>query len=222
MMEIFVVIWLCRKNRKNAQMRGYKGGAHVAFTWILWFGFEVLGFIIGTRVGLGMETYLLALVLAVTGGLISYGFAKIGEADPELAAQMAQAAQKEQEASLPGMVPLPDAGWMEEPVPLTIVRIEAYVGSMFDVDLVLNGKPIGILSNGSEMTVYTQRLHNVIINRNAPGLPPFYFSVVPGESAEIHLRGVQFQPRLCIGCTPIAPAAVAALLAQQPPQPPEQ
>ena len=210
MLEIFAVMWLCNKNKQNAQMRGHKGGAYVAITLLLWIGFEVLGFVIGAVLELGYGAYLLALVLAVVGGFISYGIAKAGEPNPALAAM------------IPGMAPLPNAGWMEQPVPLTIVRDKAFVASMATSELVLNGQPIGNLSNGSQMTVYTQYIHNVIIVRNAMGVPPFYFSVVPGGSAEIHLSGVQFQPQLCIGCAPIAQAAVAAALTQQPVQPPVQ
>ena len=76
MLEILVIIYLCRKNAAAAAGRGRKPGGFVALTVFLWVGMEFLGGFIGGLAGLGTGTYLLAIAMAALGGLISCSAAK--------------------------------------------------------------------------------------------------------------------------------------------------
>ncbi len=76
MLEILFIIFLCKKNATNASLRGRKPAGFVVLTVCLWVGMEFLGGMIGGLADLGAGTYLLALVMAATGGLISYLAAK--------------------------------------------------------------------------------------------------------------------------------------------------
>jgi hypothetical protein len=78
MIEIIVLILLCKKNSANAKMRGKSGGGAVGYTIGLWIGLEIVGAGIGSAAGLGPGTYVLALVLAACGAMISYFIAKAG------------------------------------------------------------------------------------------------------------------------------------------------
>ena len=76
MLEILFLIFLCKKNAENASLHGRKPGGFIALTLCLWVGMEFLGGIIGGLANLGTGTYLLALVMAALGGLVSYLSAK--------------------------------------------------------------------------------------------------------------------------------------------------
>ncbi len=76
MLEILFIIYLCKKNAAAAVERGRKPGGFIALTVLLWVGMEFLGGFIGGLADLGTGTYLLALGMAVAGGVISGVIAK--------------------------------------------------------------------------------------------------------------------------------------------------
>ena len=76
MLEIILIVLFCKKNAENAAARGRKAGGFVALTIALWLGMEFLGGFIGGFLGLGFGTYLLAIVMALLGGYISYRITK--------------------------------------------------------------------------------------------------------------------------------------------------
>jgi len=89
MIEIFVLIWLCGKNAKNAKLRGKSGGAASLYTLAIWIGLEIIGASIGNAADMGMGAYVLALAFAIVGGVISYNIAKSGEIVAPLVAESA-------------------------------------------------------------------------------------------------------------------------------------
>ena len=76
MLEILFIIYLCKKNAAAAVERGRKPGGFIALTVLLWVGMEFLGGFIGGLADLGTGTDLLALGMAVAGGVISGVIAK--------------------------------------------------------------------------------------------------------------------------------------------------
>ena len=85
MLEVMAVYYLCKRNIDNAKARGRKSGGVIAYTICLWLGFEIVGAFLGaflaTILGMGDGTiimYLLALVFAGLGGLISNLISKAG------------------------------------------------------------------------------------------------------------------------------------------------
>ena len=76
MLEILGIILLSNVNRKNALARGRKPGGFIALTICLWLGLEFLGAFIGIMAKLGFGSYILAIVMAAIGAVISYLVAK--------------------------------------------------------------------------------------------------------------------------------------------------
>lgn len=76
MLEILAIIFLAKKNAANAAARGRKKGGFVALTIALWLGLECVGALVGQLLELGIGSYLLALLLAVGGGFLSYFITK--------------------------------------------------------------------------------------------------------------------------------------------------
>jgi hypothetical protein len=72
MLEIIALVFLCRANSKAAKECGRRGGVAIAVTVALWFGLELIGMVIGfTLFGTTPGAYVLALVFAVGGGVLS-------------------------------------------------------------------------------------------------------------------------------------------------------
>ncbi|HHU52995.1 MAG TPA: zinc ribbon domain-containing protein [Clostridiaceae bacterium] len=76
MIEILALIALVNINKKNALARGRKPGGFIALTICLWLGLEFLGAFIGGALNLGFGIYVLAIIMAGIGALISYLAAK--------------------------------------------------------------------------------------------------------------------------------------------------
>lgn len=66
MLEIFLLIWAGRKLARMAREKGRSGG-YAGLGVGLWFTGEILGFIIGTALGLELGAYATALVMAAAG-----------------------------------------------------------------------------------------------------------------------------------------------------------
>lgn len=87
-MEIFIIWKIAKTNANLAVARGRSPGIAIAYTVILWFWFEILGFFIGAAVckWLGWPMRLIFLFLlaafpmALLGGFLSRQIAKRGEA----------------------------------------------------------------------------------------------------------------------------------------------
>lgn len=81
MLEIVILIFLCRANYKNAVARGKSGGLFIFLTLALWIVLEVIGINIGLsssyRADL-MTGMLYGLGFAAVGGVLSYVWAKAG------------------------------------------------------------------------------------------------------------------------------------------------
>jgi hypothetical protein len=75
MLEIFLIIWISRKVSGVAQSKGRsKGwGALGAGFWVLG---EIMGFVIGSLLGLGMGGYLVAILFASLGSFIAHTIVK--------------------------------------------------------------------------------------------------------------------------------------------------
>ncbi len=73
MIEILVVLLLGNYNSKLAKSKGHNGGAFFLLTFLLWFGAEIVTFlIVRLRVESGIEIYGFALAVAAMGGLVSF------------------------------------------------------------------------------------------------------------------------------------------------------
>lgn len=79
MIEIFVLIFLCKGNAAKATERGRSGGAAVAYTLLLWIGLELVGLLIGLSAEMETGAYVLAIIFAIVGGIISWAISKRGE-----------------------------------------------------------------------------------------------------------------------------------------------
>lgn len=75
MLEIAFLIFLCRKLSTIAKAKGRSGGWGGLGAGF-WIGGELLGFIAGGIADLGMGSYLLALLFAGTGAVLSYVIVK--------------------------------------------------------------------------------------------------------------------------------------------------
>lgn len=84
MLEILALVWLWRVNGANARAKGQSTAKYRILTFVLWFGFELLGSFAGM---LGssylmpdedplMGSYIFGVVGAAFGGLLSYQLAK--------------------------------------------------------------------------------------------------------------------------------------------------
>lgn len=72
MVEIIAIIKFCMINKRNAKANGRKGWVYVLLTIFLWIGMEMLGAIIGYFIwGHHWLTYAIALIFAITGGVLS-------------------------------------------------------------------------------------------------------------------------------------------------------
>ena len=73
MIEILVVYLLGKHNSKLAKSKGRNGGAFILLTFLLWFGAEIVTFlIVRSRVDSVIEAYGAALAVAAMGGLVSF------------------------------------------------------------------------------------------------------------------------------------------------------
>ena len=82
MLEILGIILLCNINKKNVVKKGRKPGSFIAITIGLWIGLEIVGAGLGTALQLGLGTYLLAILFAIIGGVISFVIAKNAAPQP--------------------------------------------------------------------------------------------------------------------------------------------
>ena len=202
MLEVFAIIMLSNKNKANALARGRKPGGFQGLTVALWFGLEIVGFLIGIAAELGWGAYVLALVFAGVGGLISYLVAKNckpGDYVPQAAIMTDAFALSAQPLAAPARI--------------DIVRESSMVGAIVSWSFTLNGQYIGSLGNGKAMTVYTGQSQNVLVAKDAYGteIAPFAFGSQNGGFTEIHFKANRFIHERSRGLlAPVAPQPVPA------------
>ena len=79
MLELIAIIYFCKQNAARAEFGGKSRGLAYVYTIFLWFGFELVGlFIGGIMLGPGFGMYILALLFALVGALISVSISKLG------------------------------------------------------------------------------------------------------------------------------------------------
>ncbi len=71
MLEILALYFLCKRNARVAQARGYRGGVFGFVTAAAWVFLELCGFAIGIFLDLWYWSYLLALAGAGVGAVLS-------------------------------------------------------------------------------------------------------------------------------------------------------
>lgn len=190
MLEILAIGLLCRANKKNALARGRKPGGFIALTIILWFVLEFVGAFIGAFLDIGYGIYVMALVFAGMGALISYLVAKNCKPGNFVA----------QEQVLTQAV-INNAQPLLGPVQLTIVRESSIMGAAISWSFSLNGQVVGKLGNGKAMTVSTAQRQNELRAKDVYGneIGPFYFDVQDGVAAEVHFKAGKFLPEQSVG-----------------------
>ncbi|MBL3656516.1 hypothetical protein [Fulvivirga sediminis] len=77
MLEIFAIIFICRKNSEIVKNKGLKPTKYIIFTVVLWILFEIIGMFLGMIVVQdSVAGYIFALIGAALGGFIAYQIAK--------------------------------------------------------------------------------------------------------------------------------------------------
>jgi hypothetical protein len=176
MLEIIAINILVNANRNNAIGRGRKPGGFVALTWALWIGMEFIGGILGALIGAEpLGIYLMALLFAAIGGIISYQIAKNCKGGEYVS--------PEQKAVADAV--LKSADTLETPGSLEIIRDN---GLPVTVNISLNGRWVPSLQNGESISENTDKKHNVlcITDVNGNESQPFIFDMESGGHAEIH------------------------------------
>ena len=203
MLEIFAVMMLANHNAKKAAERGRNPGPFKTITYVLWFGCEILGLILGAGVIGDMTAgYFFALLAGCGGGLASY----------LLALNCAPGNFRQMQYSPPeGALPL------DYPCILTVSRLSSAVGAMAVYSVLLNGQPIGNLRRGESVQIPLNLTQNVIVAKDSLGneLKPLYFSVPSGGSAWICFNTRKFLPENSGGITVISDAVIALMMQKQ-------
>lgn len=223
MLEIFAVIALANKNKKNALERGRRPGIFMAMTYLLWFGLEIAGAIIGAFLELGYGIYLVALGMAGIGGLVSYLAAKSCKPGDYVPPQPVGAYGPMPPYGAPpwGAPPFgaqpaqPPAEPLDEPATLEIVRDASLRGDITSWTFTLNGEAVGGLGNGASRRTTTKQRQNTLtaVSDDGRQCMPLRFNVESGGLAEIHFKTDRFVPEGSSGISPLAfpqPAAASA------------
>jgi uncharacterized protein YcfJ len=202
MLEILVITALSRTNKNNAIERGRKPGGFIALTYLLWFGLEVVGFIIGAYADLGFGMYILALALAGIGGFISYQIAKNckpGDEVPQTEKIAADILNRNETLDISATV--------------TVTRDKSYVGALVTFDLYLNSKYQKSLQNGESITIQTNQKHNILWFTDANGteINRNIFDMASGGHAVIHFKATKFLPDVSTGTLPFSSETKTAL-----------
>lgn len=203
MLEIAAIILLVIRNKKNAIARGRKPGAFIALTIILWFGFEIIGAVIGVLAGLDiLIAALLGLGTAAIGGLISYLVTKSCKpGDYYTPVRMGAYSPMP-----PVSAPLPPVQPLDTPATIDIVRDYSLKGDITSWKFILNGETVGSLGNGAMRSTTTQQQHNILRAVSDDGLEcaPLQFDIESAGRAEIHFKGDRFERESCTGIMPIS------------------
>ena len=172
MLEIIAVVFLCIGNNKRAKERGRSGGGAVAYTLGLWIGLEIFGAIIGTVLFYGdfWATYVLALLFAVTGGVVSYFISKQGT-----------------------MVHYVHPHALTAACTVRIFRDASELNQDSMFFFYLNGQVLDALENDSMLIANTRQSHNTIsvrIGEEQYMKDTYQFMAYAGSSIDIHCSGM--------------------------------
>lgn len=193
MLELLALYYLSKKNKANALARGRKPGFFVAMTFILWFGMELLGLVLGAYAGGQIGAYVMALIFAVAGGAISYVMAK--NCKPSVYVPPTENLMQaiEQYAQ-----PLTAAAGIR------IVCERGFAGSDKRWTFTLNGQRLGSLASDSSLDTYTSQRQNILRASDSGGheTAPLLFDVADNGYAEIHFKANRFVPERSTGIYP--------------------
>ncbi len=194
MLEIMAIIWLCNTNKKHAAQRGRKPGGFVALTVVLWVGLELLGLVIGVSTGMEAFMYLLAILFAGTGGLVSYLIAKNCRTGDYISPE---------DKAIADIVNSPE--YLDAPATIEIIRDKSMGGALAEYLMKLNGQRIAGIRNGGSITVQTISKHNILSTSDAYGREqkPLIFDMASGGYATIHVKAGRFQ-RTSTGILPVS------------------
>jgi len=171
-----MAVWLCIGNSQRAIARGKSGKKAIAYTLALWFGPEIIvGTILALLVGLNVVTYIIALLFAVVGGVISAYISIRGV---------------RQIASLPKAVKL------SSPCTVRIYRDHSDIEQKQPRYFSLNNDYIGSLDDDTMIKVSTSRSQNLLTSRSAyeaSNETSYTFEAHSGNEIEIHIMGGEFQ-----------------------------
>ena len=185
MLEILALVFLCRKIKVIAYERKRKAGGFIALTIFLWFFGEVVGAFIVRTVADGIIIYVSAILGAVIGAVVSYLIVKnfpIGTYEVPKKPIDVKSVH-------------PEARELPEPYEIKIIREKSLSGSYTAYTMIFNGEEFYI-NNGDEVVVKSSVDKNVIRFKgdliNSYEMKPLYFSVIPGQTAEIHIKPWKF------------------------------
>lgn len=193
MLELLALYYLSKKNKANALARGRKPGFFVAMTFILWFGMELLGLVLGAYAGGEVWAYVMALIFAVAGGAISYILAKNCKPGIYVPASENLVQAVEQYAQ-----PLTTAAGIR------IVCERGFAGADERWTFTLNGQRLGSLAQDSSLDTYTSQRQNILRAAGSEGheTAPLLFDVSDNGYAEIHFKINRFVPERSTGIYP--------------------
>ena len=193
MLELLALYYLSKKNKANALARGRKPGFFVAMTFILWFGMELLGLVLGAYAGGEVWAYVMALIFAVAGGAISYILAKNCKPGVYVPASENLVQAVEQYAQ-----PLTAAAGIR------IVCERGFAGPDERWTFTLNGQRLGSLAQDSSLDTYTSQRQNILRAADSEGneTAPLLFDVADNGYAEIHFKINRFVPEHSTGIYP--------------------
>ena len=190
MLEIWLIMLLCKSVKNNAIERGRKPGGFIALAIVLWVIPEIVGLIIGYSLELEYASFLIAYGLVGIGAAISYNVAKHC---------------KKGDYVTPTEQIIRQFTEYYEPLPLetniTITREKAFSASAAKFDMVLNGRSVGLISNGDILHARTDQRQNVLVARASGGndTPPFVFQIADGCNVDIHFAAGRFIPERSTG-----------------------
>lgn len=191
MLEIFALSSLVSNIRKTLIDKNRKPGWFVALAIILWFHFEITGFIISYALGLEFPANIFPVAIMVA---ISVGISL-------LAAKLAK----------PGTYLTPNKRIVKEftdfyeplntPCDITVTRDKAFGGGGVKYEVYLNDLSMGTVGNGFTIYSKTNQRQNVIQVKAPDGseFPPFVFEVPDGGNADIHFASGKFLPERSTG-----------------------
>jgi hypothetical protein len=193
MLELLAMYYLSQKNKANALARGRKPGFFVAMTFILWFGMELPGVVLGSYLGGEAGAYLLGLVFAAAGGAISYILAKNCRPGAYVPASEKLMQAVEQYAQ-----PLAMAA------DIRIVCEGGFAAPDERWTFTLNGQRLGSLAPDSSLDTYTSQRQNILRAADSDGneAAPLLFDVADNGYAEIHFKVNRFVPERSTGIYP--------------------
>ncbi len=193
MLELLALYYLSKKNKANAMARGRKPGFFVAMTFILWFGMELLGLVLGAYAGGEVWAYVSALVFAVAGGAISYILAK--NCKPGVYVPSSEMLMQAVERYAQ---PLASAAGIR------IVCEGGFAAPDERWTFTLNGQRMGSLAPDGSLDTYTGQRQNILRAADSDGneAAPLLFDVADNGYAEIHFKANRFVPERSTGIYP--------------------